>query len=94
MEASEINSNLPVKILIHGYIADRNHVSIESVKFSYLLKDDKVNFMIADWRKYAHLDYDKARNGVQNVGYKFAQILEGYLKYVENQSIFNEIFNF
>lgn len=70
---------MSTKILIHGYIANRNHRSIEPIKNAYLARGN-VNLFIADWEKGALNTYDESRSLVPSVGLRIGEILEEIIK--------------
>lgn len=67
--------DLPTKVLIHGYIANRYHSSIEPIKNAYLGAAD-VNLIVADWAKGAFQPYDVSRNLIPHVAIRIAEILD------------------
>lgn len=55
------------KLLIHGYTANRNHISIQPIRNAYLIKGTD-NLLIADWRNVAKYFYNVPRSNVGQVG--------------------------
>ena len=75
VENNEIfDSRKPLKLLIHGWTADRNHVSLKPLKNAYLSRGD-VNLLIVDWPNVSKLPYEKSRILVKNVGARIGQLL-------------------
>jgi pimeloyl-ACP methyl ester carboxylesterase len=56
-----------MKILIHGWNADSNHISIQSVRNAYL-KRNVSHVLAADWSGIAALPYIVARDLIAVVG--------------------------
>ncbi|XP_050072700.1 pancreatic triacylglycerol lipase-like [Anopheles maculipalpis] len=56
----EIDLRRQLKVLIHGWNADRNHVSISPIRTAYLVQDAH-NLLVVDWSKVAYLSYPTAR---------------------------------
>lgn len=72
------SAELPTKVLIHGYIADRYHSSIEPIKNAYLTAAD-VNLIIVDWSKGAYQPYDVSRGLIPQVAIRVGEILEQFM---------------
>lgn len=72
-------SELPTKVIIHGYIANRFHGSIEPVKNAYLGRSD-ANVILVDWERIAYKLYDESRAYVHKIGYRIGSILSNYVK--------------
>lgn len=51
----------PVKILIHGWNADAEHMAMQPVKIAYLRKNT-TNVLVVDWKEIAVLRYIVARS--------------------------------
>ena len=68
-----------VKVLVHGYIADRFHSSVEPIKNAYLAKQD-VNVIIVDWSGGAYRSYDESRELIEPVGTRIGEILKEFLR--------------
>lgn len=73
------SNELPTKIVIHGYIADRYHTSIEPIKNAYLIAAD-VNLIIADWSRAAYQTYDVSRGLTAQVAIRIGEILEDFMR--------------
>ncbi|XP_031639722.1 pancreatic triacylglycerol lipase-like [Contarinia nasturtii] len=71
--------DVPIKVLIHGYIASRYHSSIEPIKKAYLSAGN-VNLMIVDWSQASYQMYDVSRRLTSQVALRIAQILDAYLQ--------------
>jgi alpha-beta hydrolase superfamily lysophospholipase len=56
-----------IKILIHGWNAHSNHISMQTVRNAYL-KRGVSHVMAVDWREIAELPYIVARNLIAVVG--------------------------
>jgi pimeloyl-ACP methyl ester carboxylesterase len=75
----ETDPSTPVKILIHGWIANRDHIAMEPIKHAYLSKGQK-NLLVVDWSKAAALLYPDARNQVYKVGMYVGEILKNFFE--------------
>ncbi|XP_037024192.1 pancreatic triacylglycerol lipase-like isoform X2 [Bradysia coprophila] len=75
--------DLPTKLIIHGYIANRFHGSIEPVKNAYLGRGD-VNVLLVDWEQLAHKLYDESRSYVRQIGSRIGNLLSHYIR---NQNV-------
>lgn len=71
--------DVPIKVLIHGYIASRYHASIEPIKKAYL-NAGNVNLMIVDWSQASYQMYEVSRKLTSQVAIRIAQILDGFLQ--------------
>lgn len=71
--------DVPIKVLIHGYIASRYHASIEPIKKAYLSAGN-VNLMIVDWSQASYQMYEVSRKLTSQVALRIAQILNGFLQ--------------
>lgn len=69
----------PTKVVIHGYIANRFHGSIEPIKNAYMGRGD-VNVILVDWDQLAHKLYDESRVYVRKIGYRVGNLLSSYIK--------------
>lgn len=67
--------DLPTKVLIHGYIANRYHSSIEPIKNAYLTAAD-ANLIVVDWSKGAYQPYDVSRGLIAQVAIRVGEILD------------------
>lgn len=72
--------DLPTKLIIHGYIANRFHGSVEPVKNAYLGRGD-VNVILVDWEQLAHRLYDESRSYVRQIGFRIGSLLANYVRY-------------
>jgi pancreatic triacylglycerol lipase len=70
-----IDSKRDVKLLIHGWNADSEHVALETVRNSYL-KLNTSHLLMADWRDIAGMRYFIARNLIRNLGKRICKLLE------------------
>uniref|UniRef100_A0A182XJG6 Lipase domain-containing protein n=1 Tax=Anopheles quadriannulatus TaxID=34691 RepID=A0A182XJG6_ANOQN len=68
-----------LKVLIHGWNADRHHVSILPIRTAYLVQDAH-NLLVADWSPVAVLHYPTARDLVLPVGNHLGSILARFMK--------------
>lgn len=73
------NLDLPLKVLIHGWQGDRNHITIEPVKNAYLTRG-KCNLLIVDWSSGAGQNYKESRELVAHVAKRAAKILNQFLE--------------
>lgn len=71
-------NDIPIKVLIHGYIASRYHTSIEPIKKAYLSAGN-VNLMIVDWSQASYQMYDVSRSLTSDVAMRVAQILDQFI---------------
>lgn len=72
-------NELPTKLIIHGFIANRFHGSIEPVKNAYLGRGD-ANVILVDWGRLAHKLYDESRSYVHQVGYRVGALLSTFIR--------------
>lgn len=63
-----------VKLLIHGWNADAEHVALETVRNSYL-KLNSSHLLMADWRDVANMRYFVARDMIASVGKRICDLL-------------------
>lgn len=70
--------DVPIKVLIHGYIASRYHTSIEPIKKAYLSAGN-VNLMIVDWSQASYQMYDVSRGLTSHVAIRVAKILDEFI---------------
>ena len=82
--------DIPVKIVIHGFNADRYHESVEPVRKAYLSQQN-VNLISVDWNNGAHRSYDEARQLIAPVGAKVGEILKDALRYIKNVSLISKV---
>ncbi|XP_055533686.1 pancreatic lipase-related protein 3-like [Wyeomyia smithii] len=68
-----------LKVLIHGWNADRNQVATVPVRNAYLVQD-KHNLLVADWANASSLPYHDARRLVRSVGYRIGEILAVFIR--------------
>ncbi|XP_055383773.1 pancreatic triacylglycerol lipase-like [Condylostylus longicornis] len=68
-----------IKVIIHGWTADRNHVSISPLKYAYLAKGHDAVF-VADWNEAARIIYLDSRYFVKPIGIKLGKLLEKFIK--------------
>lgn len=66
------------KLLIHGYIANRNHISMHNLRNAYLIKGTD-NLLIADWSEVAKLFYNIPRRSVGRVGRVLGKQLKDFM---------------
>lgn len=74
-----IRFNLPLKVLVHGWTANRNHITVAPVKDAYLAIGESL--IVADWNDGATQNYDKSRNFVPKVALRIFQLLDRFMKY-------------
>lgn len=72
------NKDLPIKLLIHGWNADRNQIAMEPIKAAYLNKGG-VNLLVAEWGSLAHGLYSLDTTLVSNIGRRLAEILKKFM---------------
>uniref|UniRef100_A0A182S6M2 Lipase domain-containing protein n=1 Tax=Anopheles maculatus TaxID=74869 RepID=A0A182S6M2_9DIPT len=77
----EIDLRRQLKVLIHGWFADRNHVSIIPIKTAYLVQDAH-NLLVVDWSKAASLLYPTARDLVLPVANRIGTSLSQFMQRV------------
>lgn len=66
------NESQPLKILIHGWMGNRNHITIEPVKNAYLARQGN-NLLIVNWSSGARQNYDLSRALVPAVAKRVAK---------------------
>ncbi|CAO1427396.1 unnamed protein product [Diamesa hyperborea] len=64
----------PVKILIHGWNADAEHMAMQPVKIAYLRKNT-TNVLVVDWKEIAVLRYIVARSLIVAIAEKISRKL-------------------
>lgn len=64
----------PVKILIHGWNADAEHMAMQPVKIAYLRKN-ATNVLVVDWKEIAVLRYIVARSLIVAIAEQIARKL-------------------
>uniref|UniRef100_A0A182Q7B6 Lipase domain-containing protein n=1 Tax=Anopheles farauti TaxID=69004 RepID=A0A182Q7B6_9DIPT len=80
VEASaEIDLHKQLKVLIHGWNADRNHPSILPIRTAYLVQD-KHNLLVVDWSPVAQLPYPTARALALPVGNRIGSIMAHFVE--------------
>lgn len=67
-----------VKVLIHGWNADAEHVAMVPVKNAYLRMNSS-HVLMADWRDVAALRYFIARDRISQVGKRICQLLKTFM---------------
>lgn len=71
--------NVEIKVLIHGYVSSRYHISIEPIKQAYLSAGN-VNLMIVDWSQASYQLYGVSRRITSQVAFRIAQMLDDFLR--------------
>lgn len=71
----------PTKVIVHGYIANRNQISIEPLKNAYLSRGG-VNLIVVDWELAALQLYDKSRALVPHIAKRIGMILADLIMYI------------
>ncbi|XP_058065811.1 pancreatic lipase-related protein 2-like [Anopheles bellator] len=74
-QLSTINPRKQLKVLIHGWMANRDHIATVPIRTAYLLRNEHNNLLVGDWTNASALLYPVARELVQPVGYRIASIL-------------------
>lgn len=69
------SADLPTKVIIHGYIANRYHSSIVPIKNAYLIAAD-CNVIVVDWSQGAYQPYDVSRSITGHVAVRIGEILD------------------
>lgn len=67
-----------MKLLIHGWNADAEHVALETVRNSYL-KLNASYLLMADWRVVASMRYFVARQKIASVGKRICKLLKVFV---------------
>lgn len=80
------NSKYPLKILIHGWKASKNHISTNSIKNAYLGRGG-VNLLSVDWSLAANSNYDHARYNIRKYGIAISKILEEFFNLMNIEPI-------
>ncbi|CRK87856.1 CLUMA_CG001643, isoform A [Clunio marinus] len=68
-----------LKLLIHGWNADSDHVALETVKNSYM-KINTSHLLMADWREIASMRYITARELIPLIGKQICQLLRKFVE--------------
>lgn len=68
-----------MKLLIHGWNADVEHVALETVRNSYL-KLNSSHLLMADWRDIANMRYFIARDMISFVGNRICELLKIFVE--------------
>ncbi|GAB0086694.1 pancreatic lipase-related protein 2 [Sergentomyia squamirostris] len=71
------NSSLPVKVVIHGWMGNKNHITIDPVKNAYLAQLC-CNVITVNWEDGAMQNYDLSRYMVDIVGQKVGELLHNF----------------
>ncbi|XP_058462346.1 pancreatic triacylglycerol lipase-like [Malaya genurostris] len=74
----QFDSNRSLKILIHGWNADRNNMATIPVRNAYLVQN-RHNLLVADWSSIAGMAYSTARELVRPIGYRIGVILDEFM---------------
>lgn len=69
-----------MKLLIHGWMGSRNHITIDPVKNAYLSMGGH-NLLVVDWSSGAGQNYDLSRALVPYVAKRVAKVLRRFLQY-------------
>uniref|UniRef100_A0A182N1V2 Lipase domain-containing protein n=1 Tax=Anopheles dirus TaxID=7168 RepID=A0A182N1V2_9DIPT len=75
---AEIDLHRQLKVLIHGWNADRHHISITPIRTAYLVQDAH-NLVVVDWSPVATLLYPTARELVLPVGNRIGSIVAHFV---------------
>lgn len=67
-----------MKLCIHGWNADAEHVALETVRNSYL-KLNSSHLLMADWRDIANMRYVIARELISLVGLRICELLKVFV---------------
>lgn len=73
-----IDARTNVKLLIHGWNADADHVALATVRNAYL-KLNSSYLLMADWRDIANMRYFVARQMIASVGRRLCELLKIFL---------------
>uniref|UniRef100_A0A336LYB0 CSON008132 protein n=1 Tax=Culicoides sonorensis TaxID=179676 RepID=A0A336LYB0_CULSO len=74
----DMDTSRPLKVLIHGWNSNRDHISIEPVKNAYLARGTD-NLIIVDWSEGATQLYDVSRSLVPRVGLRIGEMLQAFM---------------
>lgn len=77
-----IDPKRDVKVLIHGWNADVEHVALETVRNSYL-KLNTSHVLMADWRDIANMRYTSARGLIAPVGKGICKLLKVFVEHAK-----------
>ncbi|XP_052894570.1 pancreatic lipase-related protein 2 [Anopheles moucheti] len=77
----QIDLRRQLKVVIHGWLANRNHFSILPIQSAYL-EQDAHNLLIADWMDVAFLLYPTSRDLVLPVANRIGTILSRFMERV------------
>ncbi|XP_055691111.1 uncharacterized protein LOC129794335 [Lutzomyia longipalpis] len=72
------NASLPIKVIIHGWMGNKNHITIDPVKNAYLALSC-CNIITVNWEGGARQNYDVARYMVDTVGKRAGELLHSFL---------------
>lgn len=75
------NQSQSAKILIHGWMGNRNHITIEPIKNAYLARQGN-NLLIVNWSSGARQNYDLSRALVPAVAKRIAKDLREFFMFV------------
>lgn len=75
----EMDTERPLKVLVHGWNSNKDHISIEPVKNAYLARGTD-NVIIADWSEGANQLYDVSRSFVPRVGLRIGEMLTAFME--------------
>ncbi|XP_035906833.1 pancreatic triacylglycerol lipase-like [Anopheles stephensi] len=75
----EIDLSRQLKVLIHGWNADRNHISIAPIRTAYLVQDAH-NLLVADWSDIAYRLYPTARDLVLPISKRIGSSLSRFVQ--------------
>lgn len=76
---ADMDTSRPLKVLVHGWSANKDHVATAPIKNAYLAKNMD-NLVVVDWSQAAAQPYDVARGLVPKVGIKVGELLSDFME--------------
>ncbi|XP_059609172.1 pancreatic triacylglycerol lipase [Phlebotomus argentipes] len=73
------NSSLPLKVVIHGWMGNKNHITIDPVKNAYRALSC-CNIVTVNWEEGARQSYDVSRYMVDIVGKRVGELLQNFVE--------------
>lgn len=74
-----MDTSRPLKILIHGWNANKDHTAIEPVRNAYLAKGMD-NLIVVDWSAGANQLYDVSRTLVPKIGLQIGELVSDFME--------------
>lgn len=74
-----MDTSRPLKVIIHGWNANKDHMATAPIRNAYLAKDTD-NLIVTDWSEGANQLYDVSRSLVPKVGLKIGEKLSKFME--------------